>query len=477
MVKAIERQSSNSNGKPRAASNGAKTARPPRADKSGAKPRKDGGKGAKDVDKSKKIAKPAKTMNELQSHYQRIVINIKKKKLNKELLNKSIGEFLQYFAKNSSSLTAKVLGAKALQLCLKYGTSSHRETIVLLLLKNDFVSLCGATYGGFIISKIFRYCEQIESIKVVRDFFRKNFKDLIKKKEHLVAVNAYISAMDEKTALNYLEKELSGVKLDEFYFHELVEYAATKPSIMKLSLLYYLVYHFFDTIAEEQRAALQALILKHADDAINKSEQKYFVVLCVLKNFLNVNFKNKKEIIKKFLKEGFLEYFGKHAGFVYLLVALLKKISDQKVTNITILKALKAQTEAFFNSVDVAKLVELLFSEEAADKLQKDRFFKCNAAVKRLLEIEGIDKDPVYRANVRHIRRELVAEPELLSQLTFETLKTKSSENSAYSLLFSSLLEQMCKGKLSRAWPAAASRRVVRAAVRLRQPGGEVLRR
>jgi len=331
-------------------------------------------------------------------------------------------------------------------------------------------------YGGFIVSKVFRYCDQVDSIKVVKDFFRKNFRDLLKKKENLVAVNAFINSMDEKTALNYLEKELPTVKLDEFYFHELVEYIGSKPSVMKLSLVYYLVYHFFDVIAEEQRNSLLQLILKCVDEAMNKSEQKYFIVLCALKIFLNVNFKNKKELIKKFLKEQFLEYYSKHSGFVYLLVGLLKKINDQKVTNITILKALKSQYEAFFNSVDIAKLVELLFSNEIPDKLQKDRFFKCNQAVKKLLDVENLGNDQVFKANIEHIRSELVGESDLLGYFSFDQLKGKTGENSAYSLLYSALLEQMCRGQLTRGQPQRANRRLPGAGVLLRRPGGQVLR-
>lgn len=447
MVKTTEKQRQPIADKAKTFKNGDKTKRLARPDKSTSQKHN---KGDDQSSKNKKIQKPAKTPNELQSHYQRIVMNIKKKKVNKEMLNKAITDFLQYFQKNSSSLTIKVLGAKALQLCLKYGTNSHRETTVLLLLKNDFVTLCSGVYGGFIISKIFRYCDQVDSIKVVKDFFKKNFRDMLKKKENMVALNAYITSMDEKTALNYLDKELGAAKLDEFYFHEFIEYVDKKPSVMKLSLVYYMIYSFFDIIGEEQRNSLLQLILKHADEAINKSEQKYFIILCVLKIFLNVNFKNKKEIIKKFLKEKYLEYYTKHSAFVYLLVGLLKKISDLKVINITILKALRSQFEAFFTSVDIAKLVELLFSNEISDKLQKDKFFKCNLMVKKLLDIENLDKDPVFKNNVHHIRKELASEPELLNFLSFDQLKNKCNDNSAYSLLYSALLEQMFKGKLIR---------------------------
>lgn len=406
--------------------------------------------GIDQVAKNKKIQKPATGPNELQSHYQRIILNIKKKKVNKELLNKSIYDFLQYYQKNSANLTNKALGAKVLQLCLKYGNTSHKETIVLLLLKHDFVSLCSSIYGGFIISKVFRYCDKVDSIKVVKDFFRKNFRDLLKKKENLVALNAYVTSMDEKTGLNYLEKELSTAKLNEFYFHEFIQYVDSKPSVMKLGLVYYLINHYFDTIGEEQRGLLLQLILKHVDEAINKSEHKYFVILCILKIFMNVNFKSKKDIIKKFLKDQYLEYYTKHSGFIYLLIGLMKKISDQKVTNITILKSLRAQFDSFFNNVEIAKLVELLFSDEIADKLQKDKFFRCNQAVKKVLEIESIDSDPIFRANVLHIRKELASDSELLNFLSFDQLKAKSSENTAFSLLYSALLEQICRGKLKR---------------------------
>lgn len=400
--------------------------------------------------KSKKIQKAPKTPNELQTHHQNIIMNIKKKNLNKEVLNKAIANFLAFFQKNATSLTGKTLGAKALQLCLKYGNNSHRETIVEALLKTDFVALCSSIYGGFIISKIFRYCDKVESIKAVHEFFKKSFRDLLKKKENLVALNAYMTSMDEKNALVYLEKELNMVKLDEFYFHEFIEYVGTKPSVMKLSIVYFMIHHYFDNIGEEQRVTLLALILKHVDEAINKSEHKYFVIIGILKIFMNVNFKNKKEIIKKFLKEEYLAYFVKHSAFVYLLVGLLKKISDQKVINITILKAFKSQFEIFFSSVEVAKLIELLFSDEIADKLQKDKFFKCNPIVKKILDIENIDKDPVFRANVHHIRAELASEQELLSYFSFDQIKNKSGENSTFSLLYSSLFEKMFKGKLTR---------------------------
>jgi len=462
MVKAVDKKTKTMANKPKNMTNGKKPGqkdKPKKFDSSKTK------NGAKPVDKTKKIQKPPKTMNELQSHYQRIVINIKKKNLNKEMLNKAIADFLQYFTGNSSSLIIKVLGAKALQLCLKYGTNSHREKILLVLLKNDFVALCSSVYGGFILTKVFRYSENVDSIKVVKDFFKKNFRDLLKKKENLIALNAYISSMDEKNALTYLDKELASFKIDEFYFHELIEYVESKPSIMKLSFVYYMIYNYFDSIPEEQKNALLLLILKHADEAINKSEQKYFVVLCVLKIFLNVNFKNKKEIIKRFLKEKFLEYYTKHSAFVYLLIGMLKKISDQKVTNITILRALKGQFESIFNSVDIAKLIELLFSDQIADKIQKDKFYKCNHMIKKLVDIENIDKDPVFMANVYHIRADLTNESELLSYFSFDQLKYKSSENSTFSLLYSVLLEQMLKGKLIRAQHANSSRKYVRTIV------------
>ena len=470
MAKAIERQNKKPSNTPKTFKNSARpkpsTKPPVTKDRSG----------ADKAPKAKKIQKPAKTPNELQSHYQRIIINIKKRQLNKEMLNKAIADFLQYFQKNSSSLTAKVLGAKALQLCLKYGTNSHRETILLLLLKNDFIALCGSTYGGFIVSKVFRYCDKATSIKVVKDFFKKNFRDLVKKKENLVAVNAYINSMDEKIALSYLDKELSNLKLDEFYFHELIEYIESKPSVMKLSLIYYMIYQFFDSINEEQRNTLLQSILKHVDEAINKSEQKYFVILCVLKIFLNVNFKNKKEIIKKFLKEKFLEYYTKHSAFVYLLLALFKKISDLKVTNITILRSLKSQFEEIFNNVDIAKLIELLFSDEISNKLQKDRFFKCNPMVKKLLDIDAIDTDQVFKTNIQHIRSELASEPELHGFLSFDQLKYKTSDNSAFSLLYSALLEQMFKGKLNRPKHAYSDRGFPGTAVLVHGQRGQQLR-
>jgi len=403
-----------------------------------------------DPSKVKKIQKSSKPSSELQSHYQRIVINVKKSKLNKEILNKSISEFLEYLKKNTATLTGKVVGAKVLQLCLKYGTNSHRETILLVLLKTDFVALCGSTYGGFIVAKIFRYCDKVDSIKVVKEFFRNNFRDLLKKKENLIALNGFINSMDEKTALNYLEKEVEATKFDEFYGSELIEYTESKPSLTKLSLWYYLIYHFFNTINEDLKVSLVQTVLKHVDEAINKSEQKIFVVLCILQIFLNVNFKNKKEIIKKFLKEKYLEYYIKHSGFIYLLIGLLKKISDSKVINITILKALKGQFEMFFNNVDIAKLIELLFSDAVANRLQKDKFYKCNPAIKRLLEIEVIDNDTVFKSNIEHIRGELSNESDLLNYFTFDQIKNRITENSTFSLLYSSLIEHMLKSKIIR---------------------------
>ena len=70
--------------------------------------------------------------------------------------------------------------------------------------------------------------------------------------------------------------------------------------------------------------------------------------------------------------------------------------------------------------------------------------------VKKLLDIDAINKDSVFKANIHHIRTEIVNEPELFGYFSFDQLKYKSGENSAYSLLYSTLIEQMLKGKLKR---------------------------
>lgn len=412
------------------------------------------GEGAK---REKKIQKSTKT-TELQSHYQRIVLNIKKKATNLENLNKAIGDFITYYKANSVMVPKKVFGAKALQLCLKYGTANHKETIVLLLLKDDFVSLCKSTYGGFIINKIFVYSEGIKSLKVVKSFFRDNFTTMVSTKENIMALSSYVNSMDEKVALNYLSKVLPDVMFDEGFLQGILELSQTKPSIMKHSLVYYLAYYLFDTLDEDQRVDFLGLILKNLDEALIKKNHKYFLVLCLIKFFLNVNFKNKKEIIKKLLKEKFLEYYLKHSSFLYLLIALLTSINDQKIINITILKAFKTQLEAFFENVAIAKLMDCLFSNEIHVKLQKDRFFKCNQDIKNLLNIEELSQDKLFLGNVDHIGNEIASEGELLSYLNYDNLKERVSENSVFSLLFSSILERMLRSKLIRQGPLPGSK-------------------
>ena len=423
----------------------------------GKKPMSNQGKDGEAVKRGKKIQKSNKT-SDLQSHYQRIVLNIKKKATNLENLNKAITDFITYYKENTAMVPKKIFGAKALQLCLKYGTESHKETIVLLLLRDDFVTLCKSTYGGFIINKIFVYSEGIKSLKVVKAFFRDNFASMVSIKENLMALSSYVNSMDEKVALNYLNKVLPGVVFDEGFLQGILEYAQTKPSIMKHSLIYYLAYYLFDTLDDDQRIEFLGLILKNLDEVLIKNNHKYFLVLCLIKFFLNVNFKNKKEIIKKMLKEKFLEYYLKHSSFLYLLIALLTNINDQKIINITILKAFKTQLQAFFENVSIAKLMDCLFSNEIHIKLQKDRFFKCNQNIKELLNIEELSQNELFLSNVNHIGNEIASEGELLSYLNYDNLTERVSENSTFSLLFSSILERMLRSKLNRPKPCPRSR-------------------
>lgn len=397
--------------------------------------------------KGKRIQKSSKP-SELQSHYQSIVINIKKKGKNLENLNKAITNFIVYYKANAAMVPKKALGAKALQLCLKYGTSSHRDTIILLLLQKDFVALCKSSFGGFIINKVFIYAEGTKSMSVVKKFFRQNFASMVSVKENLMALSSFINNMDEKTAYKYLGTELAKAKFADDYMSELFTFMEARPSLVKHSLIHYLSYYLFEQLTDEQKPTFLLLILKNLDETLIKNNHKSFIVVALIKFFLNVNFKNKKEIIKKILKDKFLEYYLKHGSFMFLLIAFLMEINDGKVINITILRAFKSQLEPFFENVSIAKLLETLMSGGSIQKLRRDPVFRCNPAIRNMIDIDSLPENTVFSDNLSHISNEIVNEPELLAYLNFDNLKERSSDNSAFSLLFSGFISKMLNGRL-----------------------------
>ena len=113
------------------------------------------------------------TTKEMRSLYNKLMQNNKadKSSLVKKVLDLIGGKYESYCYKHD--------GCRVLQGCLKYGTKEQKKNIIDSLLPFLFKIICGK-YSIYLSGKIFKYADNDQKNKILKDVIKPNFKEFLK---------------------------------------------------------------------------------------------------------------------------------------------------------------------------------------------------------------------------------------------------------------------------------------------------------
>lgn len=168
-------------------------------------------------------------------------------------------------------------------------------------------------------------------------------------------------------------------------------------------------------------------------------------MLAITKLFMNVNFKNKKSIIKALLQNNFLRFFEKEPNIIYLLFAFLAKTSEKAVINLSVGKALKYdfETNDFSTNGTLQKLLAVLLSPEIEKRLQFDKTFFFAEDLANLSGVTSALTSPKFTENLDYLLGFIFNSIDVLP--TPDVIINASYENQNFSSLVGSLFEFLTK--------------------------------
>ena len=82
------------------------------------------------------------------------------------------------------------------------------------------------------------------------------------------------------------------------------------------------------------------------------------------KLFYDMNLKHKKLVLKEVFASQFYNYFRMNTHFIYLLFSLMKRLSDPKIINVTVLKNFRLNYNIFFEDINMGKFLLMLLNED-----------------------------------------------------------------------------------------------------------------
>lgn len=157
-----------------------------------------------------------------------------------------------------------------------------------------------------------------------------------------------------------------------------------------------------------------------------------------------MNMKHKKEILKDVFANNFSNFFNLEPSFIYLFFTLLKKLKDPKVLNITVLKNFRLNYHLFFENVNLAKFMIMLFDENFSERIQKERVFQKTVYTEQIFSIQEF-QDEQFKENLAFVQKEMLSSNLLQNQLKMDQIENRIKINSTFSLLYYSIIKQLCK--------------------------------
>ena len=382
--------------------------------------------------KPKAIIVP-KSANPLKLAYSNMSRNV----ANPELMKQRISEFLAVVETDLLANMGKLLGSKGLQMAIKYGSAEHKKRVLVQVMTLDIEKVIKMKYAYFFLKKLLKQSRNDKVKKMFLDFFRNNFHKLFKSKLSFKFLELLLTNVFPADKLAIINKELTMATYDEFHFREFIGELILKPRLLELEISQVYLYKYFSKIPKIDKSKLLAAFLEKLD-YIMKNESWVAIVL-LGEMFKDAEFKMKKEVMKKCLKDKFWEYYTQNKYFIIFLVQFLRLINDEKVINITLSRRIIQNFSQFFKSVSSAKLLFLIFSKTPANSFSRDR--ASFPADVRALFLDKIETDDTFQKNCQLIMNNLQVDPTIIPLISLQHMQPKINENSQYSLLYGFILE------------------------------------
>lgn len=261
------------------------------------------------------------------------------------------------------------------QQILKYGKESQRETVLLLINQQDLPRLCKHIYAKHLLASVFKNVKKGEAFKLFKRFFESNFSSLVKDSENLLVLNALVNSL-ERRGLEFLQGHISAFvtsqkDIEEFVNKDLRE----NSSLLLLILPYFKVHWNYEKLSQESKENFLTFTLQSLHKCLQLNKEKEIVVLLLSRLFYDMNMKFKKTVLKEVFAQNFAQIYDLEPHFIFLLFSLMKKLSDPKIINITVLKNFRLNYNLFFENVNLSKLLLMLLRENFEERITKESIF------------------------------------------------------------------------------------------------------
>jgi hypothetical protein len=385
--------------------------------------------------KSKDSKKPKKpvVVNPLKQAYS----NISRSLTNPELLKQRISEFLTLVQNDFLGTLSKLLGSKGLQLVIKYGTPAQRKQVMLSMMSLDIEKVLKGKYSYFFLRKLLSKAKSNKIKTLFLNFFKNNFRKLFKSKHTFKFLNLYVTNVPHSQRLDIAQQNLSQNYFDEFAFKEFIDEITQKPRLLELEISQLYLLSYFDKINPASIVPLLNILLNQIDFMMKFDNLT--VVLLLNRFFSAVDFKNKKEIMKKCLKEKFWDYYSQNKFFIGFITHFMSEINDEKVMKVTLCKRGIERFVDFLSSVSYSKFLFLLFSDKTELVFIKEKTL-FTPKVREILGVGSLPSNSVFVKNCGIVRNSILTSSEFASSMSFEFVKIKTSQNHQFGLLMGHMI-------------------------------------
>jgi hypothetical protein len=386
----------------------------------------------------KKQKKKPLVVNPLKQAY----TNISRSLTNPELLKQRISEFLTLVQKDFLGALGKLLGSKGLQLVVKYGTQAQRKQVMLLMMSLDIEKVLKGKYSYFFLKKLLSRAKSDKIKTLFLNFFKNNFKKLFKSKHTFKFLNLYITNVPHSKRLEIAQENLSSSFFDEFSFKEFIDELTQKPRLLELELSQLYILSYFDKIPPASIIPLLNILLTQLDFMMKFDN--LIVILLLNRFFSAVDFKNKKEIMKKCLKEKFWDFYSQNKFFIGFITHFMSEINDDKVIKVTLCKRAVERFVDFLSTVSFSKFLFLLFSEKKEVVFMKEKSL-FSPKVRQILNIQSLATNSIFQKNCEVVRNSILTSSEFASTMSFEFVKIKTSQNHQFGLLIGHMIGHLIR--------------------------------
>ena len=382
------------------------------------------------------IKKKTMIVNPLKQAYS----NISRSLTNPELLKQRINEFLNLIQDNLLANLGKLLGSKGLQYVVKYGTADQRKRVMVLMMTLDIEKVLKGKYSYFFLKKLLSKSRSNKVTKLFLDFFKNNFRKLFKSKQTFKFLDLYVTNVSHSKRLEIAKENLTINFFDEFSFKEFIDEIKMKPRLIELEISQLYLLSYFDKIPQGSIIGLLTIFLNQLDFMMKGDN--LIVILLLNKLFSAVDFKNKKEIMKKCMKDKFWNFYSENKFFIGFISHFMSEINDEKVIKVTLSKRSVERFVDFFSSVSFSKFLFLIFSDRVEAVFNKEKtLFAPN--VKEALGVSALSTNAVYKKNCEIIRNTLLTSSEFAATMSFEFIELKTNQNHQNALLIGYMVDHL----------------------------------